>query len=72
MKTAYVRGVDGQCMDLPIAEALKHFVSDNGYRITFEAEGVEVVVRRSDEGTPIHASTPQLGIEYNAAVVIRS
>lgn len=46
---AYVRTKSGETMELPFREALKQFLSDNGYRISINIEGVVIVLRRETQ-----------------------
>ena len=50
----YIRSVIGECKYLPVTEAVNQFISDDGYRISFEfANGVTLVIRRDSSKPPV-------------------
>lgn len=52
LRRAYVRGKDGDCKDLPINEAVAHFLDDeNGYRLTIYVDAGEIVIRKNGRST---------------------
>lgn len=42
----YIRTVDGETFHTDVISGLRQFFSDQGYRITFTVDGVDVVLRR--------------------------
>lgn len=69
----YIRTVHGDTYHLDtLEEALRVFVSDDGYRITFIVDGLEVVIRRSSDTHDENGNHKLLGEDaYKATVVVK-
>lgn len=42
----YIRDVEGECKDMPFREGLAQFLSNDGYRLSINIEGVTIVLRK--------------------------
>ena len=47
MGTAYIRTTEGECVDLPVNEAVDRWLDPDGYRITIKAGDFVFVLRRT-------------------------
>jgi hypothetical protein len=69
----YIRNQDGDARDCDIRDGIKEFLNaDNGYRISFNIEGVVITLRRgsvSDELRYLDSMLPQESLD--CAVTIR-
>jgi hypothetical protein len=45
----YLRDSDGDTCHKPLREGLKQFLSNDGYRLTLNVEGVAITMRRNTE-----------------------
>lgn len=43
----YLRNTDGDTKHLPLREGLREFLSEDGYRLTLNVEGVAITFRRN-------------------------
>jgi CRISPR/Cas system-associated protein Csm6 len=67
----YIRSAFGETKYLPATEAIEQFMSDEGYRLTFEfANGMKVVIRRDSSKPPIDANIYYESATFECKVTI--
>jgi hypothetical protein len=55
--TAYIRDMNGNTLTLPLQDAINHFLSEEGYRITIVLQDNTELILRRDSELPVEVST---------------